>query len=66
MSPTPERPWESTGAGEGTESGSKNNGQHYLPKTATNMYTYLLAGGLLLIAGMWLARRKKTDKKNAS
>ncbi|MFD0712072.1 isopeptide-forming domain-containing fimbrial protein [Paenibacillus sp. GCM10027626] len=64
--PTPEQPWVSTGGGNGTESGSKNNGQHYLPKTATNMYTYLLAGGLLLIAGMWLARRKKSDKKNAS
>ncbi|WP_230191727.1 isopeptide-forming domain-containing fimbrial protein [Paenibacillus sp. CECT 9249] len=64
--PTSEQPWESTSIGKGTERSIKDNGLHYLPKTATNMYTYLLAGGMLLIAGMWLIRRKKTDKKNAS
>ncbi|CAH0119710.1 hypothetical protein PAE9249_02217 [Paenibacillus sp. CECT 9249] len=32
---------------------------HKLPNTATNMYSYLLAGCIILLAGLFLLRRKK-------
>ncbi|MDP4098345.1 isopeptide-forming domain-containing fimbrial protein [Paenibacillus sp. P96] len=44
----------SSGDGEGT--GSK------LPETATNMYGYLLAGFIILLAGLFLLRRKHNNK----
>ncbi|MDP4098516.1 isopeptide-forming domain-containing fimbrial protein, partial [Paenibacillus sp. P96] len=41
------------GSGDGSGNGSK------LPETATNMYGYLLAGFIILLAGLFLLRRKK-------
>ncbi|MDP4098523.1 isopeptide-forming domain-containing fimbrial protein [Paenibacillus sp. P96] len=41
----------------GSEEGSGNGSK--LPATATNMYGYLLAGFIILLAGLFLLRRKK-------
>lgn len=38
-------------------SGERNGNK--LPNTATNMYSYLLAGFILLLAGLFLIRRRK-------
>ena len=39
------------------ESGDRNGNK--LPNTATNMYSYMLAGFILLLAGLFLIRRRK-------
>jgi len=39
------------------ESGDRNGNK--LPNTATNMYSYMLAGFILLLAGLFLVRRRK-------
>ncbi|MFB5677182.1 LPXTG cell wall anchor domain-containing protein [Paenibacillus terreus] len=40
-------------SGDNEGSGSK------LPETATNMYGYLLVGGIILLAGLFFLRRKR-------
>jgi len=42
-----------------TESGDSNGTDNKLPNTATNMYSYLLAGCILLLTGLFLVRRKR-------
>ncbi|MFB5678200.1 isopeptide-forming domain-containing fimbrial protein [Paenibacillus terreus] len=49
-------------SGESESGGSSGNGDgtgSKLPATATNMYGYMLAGCLILLAGLFLLRRKK-------
>lgn len=41
------------------ESGDREGTGSKLPNTATNMYSYLLAGCILLLAGLFLIRRKR-------
>nr|WP_161782225.1 Ig-like domain-containing protein [Paenibacillus ehimensis] len=41
------------------ESGDSKGTGNKLPNTATNMYSYLLAGCILLLAGLFMLRRKK-------
>ncbi|MFM9278305.1 isopeptide-forming domain-containing fimbrial protein [Paenibacillus jiagnxiensis] len=43
----------------GSSSGNGDGNGSRLPATATNMYGYLLAGCLILLAGLFLLRRKK-------
>ncbi|MFB5270024.1 LPXTG cell wall anchor domain-containing protein [Paenibacillus enshidis] len=43
----------------GDDSGNGDGNGSKLPATATNMYGYLLAGLIILVAGLLLLRRKK-------
>jgi uncharacterized repeat protein (TIGR01451 family)/fimbrial isopeptide formation D2 family protein/LPXTG-motif cell wall-anchored protein len=53
---------QSGNSGDSVNGGNSGNGDgngSKLPATATNIYGYLLAGGLILLAGLFLLRRKK-------
>jgi fimbrial isopeptide formation D2 family protein/uncharacterized repeat protein (TIGR01451 family)/LPXTG-motif cell wall-anchored protein len=53
---------QSGNSGDSVNGGNSGNGDgngSKLPATATNMYGYLLVGGIILLAGLFLLRRKK-------